>query len=165
MREKAELSDPTWADSEVQNFESLAKKHKIKYQYVDTNKNYTTTFKRCGYSYSKRLQSLVVENNAVRSSSVGVERKKKKQLRNEGVNTAKTLNTQLFITSTQQETELKLERPKSGKPLHTNQKMELMKSMLKNPSESAQSMRTIVKILHPYIPENCLSEIYKNVRC
>ena len=79
LREKATLSDPAVFAMEAKKVENLAKKHKVKADALKTEA-YTTEFKRCGNSYSKRLHSLVVGNNAVRMLSFEAPLKKKNRI-------------------------------------------------------------------------------------
>jgi hypothetical protein len=57
-------------ESESKKLEELAKKHRIAFKAVAVSArgygSFTTVFKRSGWSYSKRLTSLVVHNNAIR---------------------------------------------------------------------------------------------------
>ncbi len=70
-KERAALSAPGLLPTESKKLEELARKHRVASSTIEVRPTtaFTTVFKRCGYSYSKRLQSLVVSNNAVRSAA------------------------------------------------------------------------------------------------
>jgi len=142
LREKAVLSDPSMVASEAKRVETLAKKHKVSAEALKTGE-YTTEFKRSGYSYSKRLHSLVVGNNAIRMMTF------KPPVKN--LKSKKELNTQsahnFFATE--------IVRPQTTCSLS---KSETKKSYLQAPSECPQAMRAITRILHPFIPEEYFNE-------
>lgn len=178
LKEKAALSDPDVVDSNAKNLEKLAKKMKVSLKAVSNNKSsFTTEFKRCGMSYSKRLHSLVVGNNAVRSVALDVEHKKKKRRiiinprvihsPNSPPSTARTTDNRFFITAGLTDgmdpsllNEFQLQSQASSSD-NKSKKFKVSNTISLPPSECALSMRLIKKILHPFLPEDCLGGVYK----
>eukprot|EP00826_Nyctotherus_ovalis_P031984 TRINITY_DN2579_c0_g1_i6.p1 TRINITY_DN2579_c0_g1~~TRINITY_DN2579_c0_g1_i6.p1 ORF type:complete len:493 (+),score=117.99 TRINITY_DN2579_c0_g1_i6:45-1523(+) len=150
LREKAALSDPAVFAAEAKKVENLARKHRVSAEALKTER-YTTEFKRSGYSYSKRLQSLVVGNNAVRMLTFEAPVRKKSALPKTARDTPNTQSTKsaanFFATE--------LSRPQT---VLTQSKPESSRNYMQTPSECPQTVRAITKILHPFIPEEFLSD-------
>jgi len=187
LKEKATLCDPTWVDTEAKKLEALAKKHKVAFKATDARPNtaYTTEFKRSGLSYSKRLQSLVVSNNAVRSGAVeGVSIKKVKLKHSDApsshnsmvssppllmtvqsaqFNSARPMSSHVRFNTTSlnptKDKEMNTQRPKSPqRPDTTSSQRTLLSSV-----SSESSIRTIRKILHPFLPEEFATDFTQTV--
>ncbi len=180
------MTDPLWVDTESKKLQELAKKHKMSFKAVDArpNTSYTTVFKRSGYSYSKRLHSLVVSNNAVRSAVLdGEDMHKKRHSGGLESATSSRASIQASLGGTGGFAKSKgSQRPGSG---HVRFELTGPQAFLTRPPESggvsqqtisrpgtgvssqsqktvmtgvscdsAQTIRTIRKMLHPFIPED-----------
>jgi hypothetical protein len=150
--------------------EEVAKKHKLAIDSADINGNaYTTVFARSGYSYSKRLQSLVVKNNAIRTMAV------KSEANNNGRSvlgsqevpslgfSSRTIS-RPTIKHVRFDISAKTQRD-NAKPLispctSSQTKRSLLQTPSKDPMETAKAIR---KVLYPLAPETTVTSLYQSV--
>ena len=167
-REKSAIANPVWHESEMKRLEKMSDKYKISMETIgNVIPRYTTIFKRSGLSYSKRLHSLVVANNAVRHKDFDaikatqnqIKKPTEKYKKSKGLRPTKSV---AFTEATNSRNDLFLTTD-SPVPKNYNETQlldQLRPNTVKNgrmviymPSESTQSTRAIAKMLHPKIPE------------
>ena len=158
----------------------VAQKHKIAFK-SNKDPNYTTVFKRSGKSYSKRLQTLVVRNNAVQTISIKADRSKSASRK--GPPRSKSFLRSTYVRSaTPLVTEVKkMDKvrfnitPNPERQISTGQCQRLYKktyqsnqgkmSTLNHMMSPVATMRIIRKILHPFLPEDRQLNFAETVIC
>ena len=153
VKERTALSDFESVETEGNNHK--AKKTRRKH----FHSNYTMVFKRSGYSYSKRLQSLVVKNNAMRDQCVEMcPKNKQKRIY---AKRSSSIPKELFSSSSLSPIK---EKSKCNNFNSPSQKYMENKNLLyydiskKCEVEAPKNTNIIARILHPNIPEDYLKK-------
>eukprot|EP00826_Nyctotherus_ovalis_P059276 TRINITY_DN8226_c0_g1_i2.p1 TRINITY_DN8226_c0_g1~~TRINITY_DN8226_c0_g1_i2.p1 ORF type:complete len:178 (-),score=24.10 TRINITY_DN8226_c0_g1_i2:486-1019(-) len=161
MKERSAVADPTLAANEEKRLLDVAEKHKISLKVKDILDNkYTTEFKRSGFSYSKRLQSLVVKNNAMHAKAVKINQRNDLVETGSSKITIRNLKDKIPLSSRTIRVKLlpsELDKTKEERALVSSCASVISqsrRSILTNPeADPLQTFRAIRKILHPHIPE------------
>lgn len=127
--------------------------------------SYTTVFMRSGYSYSKRLHSLVVKNNAMRTVSIKSEVKdNEKSLKVPSLAISSRGTSRPVIKHVRFDLLPKTARNEETSKLLSAGSAQTKQSNLKTPSEDPLSTARIVrKVLYPFAPESSITSFFQTV--
>jgi len=170
VREKTALSDPVWTSASSMKLGELAERHKLNIDLADINKSvYTTVFARSGYNYSKRLRSLVVKNNAMRTIAVKSEANSDAK----SVFDSQQIPSPPFSSRKANKRRIKhvrfaasprTQRDKTKPLISPRTLAQTKRSAFQTPSEDPiETARAIRKVLYPLAPETSVANLYQSV--